>query len=70
MYELTFEVNGKKITKSAKTEKEVKRLVYVYVNGSQHEKDALVSDIVSKKEADKLNDLIKPKNKKEDVSNL
>lgn len=61
MYSIDFEVNGKILKKTAKTEKEVRRLVYVYTLGSQQEKDALINEIVSKKDIENIEKLIKLK---------
>jgi hypothetical protein len=64
MYSIDFEVNGKILKKTAKTEKEVRRLVYVYTLGSQQEKNTLISEIVSKKDIENIEKLIKAKKEK------
>lgn len=69
MYSIDFESNGKVLKKTAKNEKEVRRLVYIYTLGSQQEKDTLIQEIVSKKDIENIQKLIKPK-KEKDVDNL
>ena len=56
MFELTFSVNGKSITKTAKKESEVRRLVYLYSNGNHAEKEAMIKEVIaSKNENDFVN---------------
>lgn len=64
MYSIDFEVNGKILKKTAKTEKEIRRLVYVYTLGSQQEKNTLINEIVSKKDIENIEKLIKAKKEK------
>ena len=49
MFELTFSVNGKSITKTAKKESEVRRLVYLYSNGNHAEKEAMIKEVIASK---------------------
>lgn len=58
MFELTFSVNGRTITKKAKKESEVRRLVYLYSNGDHSTKEQMVKNIITeKKENDFVNEL-------------
>ncbi len=50
MYTISFTSGDKTITKQARNAKEVKRLVYIYSAGSQHDKDSLVADILTQPE--------------------
>lgn len=70
MFELTFETQYGTVKKTAKDEKEVRKLVYIYTVGTQEQKEALIKEVISAKETEKLNEFIKPKKAKEDVSNL
>lgn len=45
MYEVSFEVDGKKITKKAKNKGEVRRLVYLYAKGSQSEMESRIKEL-------------------------
>jgi hypothetical protein len=65
MYSITFEKNGNKVTKTAKKIGEVRRLVYLYSLGTQQEKEAQISDILSDKQAEQELKSIKNKPKKE-----
>lgn len=47
MYQLKFESGGVEIHKTAKNEKEVRRLVYLYTLGSQAEKEAKIKEILT-----------------------
>jgi hypothetical protein len=49
MYEVTFEVNGKKVVKSAKTKSEVRRLVYIYSVGNQAQLENTIEDLTKEK---------------------
>lgn len=50
MYLLTIEAGNKQITKKAKTEKELWRLVNVYYSGKQEEKKKLYQQLLNKKD--------------------
>ena len=68
MYSIDFELNGKKITKEAQNEQEVRRLVFIYTLGSQAEKEQLIKEILSKKDIDILEQHIKSNKSKKDVN--
>lgn len=69
MYQITFESNGVKISKSANNEDEVRKLVYVYTNLSQKEREIIIGDILAAKNKPLVQE-DKPKKSKEDGSNL
>lgn len=68
MYKIEFEINGKTITKQAKNEKEVRRLVYLYKIGIQKDLEQTINDILSTKSAETVKKLLK--NKTENDVNL
>ena len=48
MYEIIFELGGKKLIKTAKTEAQVKKLVFTYGSGNSNQKMIQYNEIISK----------------------
>ena len=50
MYNLTFSVGNTTINKVAKSEGEVKRIVFIYASGNTSHKNKLIADVLNAKE--------------------
>lgn len=49
MYTISFEINGREVVKKAKTEKEVRRIIFAYTVGNSYTKELKVQEILNQK---------------------
>jgi hypothetical protein len=47
MYKIEFTKGGNTVTKTAKNEAQVRRLVYLYGQGTQQQKEAQIQDVLT-----------------------
>lgn len=52
MYNLTFSVGNTTINKVAKSESDVKRIVFIYASGNTSHKNKLIADVLNIKEVE------------------
>jgi len=49
MYTISFEINGKQVVKTARSEKEIRRIIFAYTVGSSYTKELKVQEILNQK---------------------